>query len=139
MMVLEFVNIFGPFYDIDEELTEQVTFGMYLYDLMKILVLLRSYQGASAGGGGGGQTKRRYIYIYIYMCVCVCVSIFVLLHCGTIPQNYGIVLTCFSPSCNPSTCNLKNTPFRHPAKAPWVLLDVMRSRPQPECFQFLRS
>ena len=59
-------------------------------------------------------------------------TIFFLLHCGAKPQNYGLVLTCFSLSCNLGPISLsrvsfimeseKHTCFVSVAKAPWAQL-----------------
>ena len=38
-------------------------------------------------------------------------AIFFLLHCGAKPQNYGLVLACFSLSCNPDAIGLSRVAF----------------------------
>ena len=65
-------------------------------------------------GASAGETKRPYIRaLQCAMLACLqkatakCpYAIFFLLRCGATPQNYGLVLACFSLLCNPSAISL---------------------------------
>ena len=57
-------------------------------------------------------------------------AIFFLLHCGAKSQNYGLVLACFSLSCNPGTVSLSRAAFhieseKYAASSPLLKLPVV--------------
>ena len=60
-------------------------------------------------GALAGETKGRIFAQYNVLCVGVCH--FFLLHCGAKPQSYGLVLVCFSLSCNPGAISLRRVAF----------------------------
>ena len=85
--------------------------NFYLAESQPMTVFwFRLYQGALAW-----ETKRLYIRALqcaIRGCLEIATAvrpntIFFFLHCGTKPLNYGLVLACFSLSCNPGATGLR--------------------------------
>ena len=59
-------------------------------------------------------------------------AIFFLLHCGATPQNYGLILACFSLSCNTGAMSLSHVVFhmesvKHAVSSPPLELSVLVS------------